>query len=304
MSAEPRPFHVETVAWETAADELNAVRTRVFVEEQQVPASLERDGLDPQCVHVIARTIDGAAIGAGRLTPDHRIGRMAVLREWRGRGVGQAMLSALVAEARRHGWREVTLHAQAPAIEFYARNGFVPVGERFMEAGIEHQAMRRDLAGAHAVETRDDAVAVTEALVRGARRLLCIYTRDLDPGLLDAPPVLEALRTLAVSGRGVEVRILLQDASTPQRDHAPLLALAQRLPSIFLFREVDDPVDRSYPSAYIASDAGGYYFRGLGHRFDGEADLHAPGRARQLRDDFAAVWERARPVTEYRALGL
>lgn len=155
-----------------------------------------------------------------------------------------------------------------------------------------------------AVESADDAIAVTGAIVAGARRALWIYSRELDPGLLDDPTVLERLRTLATAGRDNAVHVLLQDAATPQRRHAPLIALAQRLPSIFAFREVLDPVDRAYPSAFVCNDAGGFYFRGLGHRFDGDADLHAPGRARQLRADFRRVWERSRPVTEYRSLGI
>src|SRR5690606_22268777 len=142
------------------------------------------------------------------------------------------------------------------------------------------------------------------ALAHQARRRLCIYSRALDPGLFDAPEVLEALRRLGVRGGGIEIRILLQDAATPQREHAPLLPLAQRLPSVFALRETDDPVDRTYPSAFVASDGGGYYFRDLGHRFDGDADLHAAGRSRQLREEFGRVWERSRPCTELRALGL
>ena len=228
---------------------------------------------------------------------------MAVVREWRGRGVGDALLAELLHAARARGWREATLNAQASAIDFYLRNGFAPYGPRFMEAGIEHQAMRRPL-GVHAVEDHAAAAVVVTALVRSARRHLWIYSRELDPGLLDKAEVLDALRRFATAGRGGEVRILLQDAAAPQRAHAPLLALAQRLPSVFLFREPADPVDRAYPSAFVANDAGGFYFRALGHRFDGEADLHAPGRARQLRLEFEAFWERARPVSEYRALGI
>jgi hypothetical protein len=155
-----------------------------------------------------------------------------------------------------------------------------------------------------AIEQRDDAIAVAVAIILAARRGLCIYSRELDPGLLDAPEVLEAFRRFGTTGRGNEARFLLQDAATPQRGHAPLIALAQRLPSVFLFREVVDPVDRAYPSAFIANDAGGFYFRGLGHRFDGEADLDAPGRSRQLCTSFDRVWERSRPVTEYRGLGI
>ena len=122
-----------------------------------------------------------------------------------------------------------------------------------------------------AVETGEDAVAVVTAIVLGARRSLYIYSRELDPGLLDAPEVLAALRHFGTAGRGNQAMVLLQDATVPQRAHAPLIALAQRLPSVFGFRQVVDPVDRAYPSAFIASDAGGFYFRGLGHRFDGEA---------------------------------
>jgi predicted GNAT family N-acyltransferase len=306
MNARPQvpPFRVEPVEYVHALPELRAVRETVFVEEQKVPIEDEWDALDPECVHVVARTLDGMPIGTGRLTPEHKIGRMAVLREWRGRGVGDALLHALIDEAQERGWRDVSLNAQVSAIEFYLRHGFQPYGDRFWEAGIEHQAMRRALTGPKAIEDRDAAVATVVALIDAARRHLWLYSRDLDPGLYDAPAVLDAFRRFATAGRGNEIRILLQDAGTPQRGHAPLLALAQRLPSVFLFREVDDPVDRAYPSAYLATDAGGYYFRTLGHRFDGEADPHAPGRARQLRGAFMAVWERSRPVGEYRVLGI
>jgi predicted GNAT family N-acyltransferase len=304
MTIPPPPFVVEVIDFAIGRDDLQAIREVVFVQEQQVPAEMERDALDPQCLHVIARSADGMAIGTGRLTPDHRIGRMAVLRDWRGKGVGDAMLLALIDQARERGWREVALNAQASAFTFYARHGFLPHGERFMEAGIEHLAMRRLLAGANAIEDHAAAVVTTRALIGAARRGLWIYSRNLDPGLFDAPEVLDAFRSFATAGVGGEARILLQDAAAPQRAHAPLLELAQRLPSVFLFREPIDPVDRAYASAYLANDNGGYYFRSLGHRLEGEADLHGPGRARQLRNAFEQVWERSRPVTEYRALGI
>jgi predicted GNAT family N-acyltransferase len=298
------PFRVETVDHASAVADLRAVREAVFVHEQQVPLALERDAFDPQCQHVLARDLEGAAIGTGRLTPDRRIGRMAVLRAWRGRGVGSALLQALLRLARGNGWNEVELHAQVTAIAFYRSHGFVELGERFAEAGIEHQAMRFRIATAQPVDDRAAAIAVTTALVLGARRRVWICSRELDPGLLDDRGVLEALRGFATRRSGSEVRVLLQDAAAPQRAHAPMLALAQRLPSVFAFREVQDPVDRAYAGAYMATDAGGYYARGLGHRYDGEAELDAPARARQLARTFDSVWERSRPVSEFRALGL
>ena len=304
MSPSSPRFRVNAADYATDRDALRAVREAVFVREQGVPLELELDPQDPDCLHVLARDADGQPIGTGRLTPAHTLGRMAVLPEWRGRGVGTALLDALTALARSRGWAAIELHAQASAIDFYVRHGYLPIGPRYMEAGIEHQSMRRALGGPNAVEDREAAIATTIAIVASTRRCLRAYSRALDPGLFDAAPVLDALRQLAVRGDGIELRFLLQDADTPQREHAPLLALAQRLPSVLLFRAVDDPVDRAYPSAFLANDGGGYYFRGLGHRFDGETALDAGGRARQLREEFDRIWERSRPCSEYRALGL
>ena len=297
-------FRVEAVEYARQRDDLLRVRETVFVREQHVPLEEERDALDPLCLHVLARDEAGRPIGTGRLTPERRIGRMAVLREWRSRGVGDALLAALLDLARRQHWPELSLNAQISAETFYARHGFVPYGPRFHEAGIEHQAMRRRLDGATAIEDQAGARAALMSLANGTRRRLDIYSRDLEPGLFDAPEVLEALRRLAIRPGAVEIRFLLQDAGAPQRRLAPLLPLAQRLPSTFRFREVHDPVDRNYAPAYAVNEAGGYYLRPLGHRFDGEADLEAAGRTRQLREEFAHVWERSRPCTEYRALGI
>lgn len=295
-------FTVEGIDYQAGLPDLRRVRETVFVHEQGVPLALEWDELDPQCHHVVARDDNGEAIGTGRLTPKRTIGRMAVLTDWRGRGVGDAMLRALLEQARANGWHEVSLHAQASAIDFYARHGFLPVGERFEEAGIEHQSMRLLPGAVNPVETRDAAVAAMLGVIAGARRQLVIYSRELDPGLLDAPAVVTALRRLATAGG--EIRVLLQDPAEPQRTLAPLIGLAQRLPSAFAFRAIEEPTDRSYASAYVANDLRGYYFRPLGHRFDGETRLDASGRARQLRATFDPVWQRARPCTEYRALGL
>ena len=304
MSAPAQPFRVELVDFDAARAELHAIREDVFIRGQGVPADLERDALDPICTHALARLLDGRPVGTARLTPDRHVGRMAVMEPWRGSGVGDALLATLLHEATRRGWPDVALNAQADAIGFYLRHGFQPEGERFMEAGIEHQAMRKALGGPRRIEHREDAIRATCEVIGGARRTVWIRSFALDPGLLDAAPVLDALRRFATAGRGNEVRILLHDAATPQRAQAPLLALAQRLPSILQFRELDDPVDRNDPACFIAGDGGGYYLRSLGQRIEGEAERHAPGRVRQLRAGFDEAWERSRPVSEYRALGL
>ena len=127
---------IEAVDWQDRREDLRAIRKSVFIEEQHVPKELEWDGLDPGCTHVLA---------TARLTPQGQIGRMAVLREFRGRGIGSQLLAAVVEQARRAGHTEVFLHAQVSVIEFYERHGFVAEGENFMDAGIEHRTMRLSL---------------------------------------------------------------------------------------------------------------------------------------------------------------
>ena len=140
------PFEVRIVDWKGARADARPVREAVFVVEQRVPIDLEWDDLDEACDHVIAYDDSGRAIGTGRLLPDGRIGRMAVLREWRRRGVGAAVLGALVDRARQRGLHRVTLHAQTHAAGFYAKYGFAPEGEVFMEADIPHVTMTRTLS--------------------------------------------------------------------------------------------------------------------------------------------------------------
>ena len=120
------------------------IRFAVFVEEQGVPREIELDEMDAACIHAIAY-LDEKAVGTGRLLPDGHIGRMAVLKKWRGHGIGSRILNALVEQARRRGGREVALSAQVHAVPFYRAHGFVEEGGEYLEAGIRHQAMRRPL---------------------------------------------------------------------------------------------------------------------------------------------------------------
>jgi predicted GNAT family N-acyltransferase len=117
-------FTLQTMGWEDAKPEAGPIRFTVFVDEQKVPAEMELDEHDPVCVHVVAKSA-GRAVGTGRLLPDGHIGRMAVLREARGQGVGAAMLLALMEKARQRGDKEVALSAQTHAIGFYRKHGFV-----------------------------------------------------------------------------------------------------------------------------------------------------------------------------------
>lgn len=147
-----RGFDIHTINWANARDRdaCRAVREVVFVVEQQVPIDLEWDEFDAISQHVLARDAAGEPIGTGRLVPPHageaaRIGRMAVLRAWRGRHVGAALLHALVERAHELGYARLEMHAQTHAVAFYARHGFALHGDEFFECGIALRHMHRDL---------------------------------------------------------------------------------------------------------------------------------------------------------------
>ena len=142
----PLQFKVRRVDWAQSRMALAAIRRKVFVEEQHVPEELEWDGLDDTCLHVIAESVDGVAVGTGRLLPDAHIGRMAVLKEWRRRGVGRALMEALIAAARERGFQAVELSAQTHAIGFYQRFGFTVISDEYPDAGIPHRTMRMTLS--------------------------------------------------------------------------------------------------------------------------------------------------------------
>ena len=134
-------FKVSLARWPEDTDKLRQVRETVFIQEQKVPAELEWDGIDAECIHALALDQDGSPVGTGRLLRDGHIGRMAVLREWRKLGVGSRMMELLMTEARRLHYPRLVLNAQVSAVPFYARFGFVTRGDEFKEAGIPHLEM-------------------------------------------------------------------------------------------------------------------------------------------------------------------
>lgn len=138
-------YRVRQAIWPTDEPGIRHVREIVFVQEQAVPADLEWDGEDEHCIHALAEGITGEAIGTGRLATDGKIGRMAVLAPWRGRGVGDCILVLLVGAAREAGMRRCYLHSQTHALGFYAKHGFVAHGPEFMEADIPHREMELEL---------------------------------------------------------------------------------------------------------------------------------------------------------------
>lgn len=131
--------------WERDHDLIREIRQVVFVVEQQVDPELEWDGEDQAAIHALAGLSENELVATGRLQKDGKIGRMAVLSQWRKRGLGAVILRELIGAAHDIGLDSVYLHAQTHAMDFYSRHGFAAEGPEFDEADIPHRLMRRTL---------------------------------------------------------------------------------------------------------------------------------------------------------------
>jgi predicted GNAT family N-acyltransferase len=143
-------FQINKANWEVDWEKLYSVRCTVFVEEQKVPEEIEKDELDPVARHLLATLEDGTPIGTARWTDEGggniRVGRVAVLREWRRCGVGSLLMDGLLEDAKNAGFLTAHLHAQVSSIPFYSNLGFSQTDDpEFEEAGIPHRMMERKL---------------------------------------------------------------------------------------------------------------------------------------------------------------
>ena len=138
-------FYIKEVTWSTHGAELRLIREQVFINEQQVPATLEWDAYDAKAIHLLALDPVQQPIGCTRLLNNGTVGRMAVLKTWRGLGIGKALLNAAIAKCRQHQLKVVKLSAQAHAIPFYAQAGFTVCSESYLDANIEHVDMQLNI---------------------------------------------------------------------------------------------------------------------------------------------------------------
>jgi predicted GNAT family N-acyltransferase len=136
---------VYAASWHADRATIERVRRAVFIEEQGIPEADEWDESDPVSRHVLAGVTKRDAVGTGRLEATGKIGRVAVLPQCRGRGVGSRIVVHLVKQATELGLVQVYLHAQASAVAFYERLGFEVDGAEFDEVGIPHRRMRQGI---------------------------------------------------------------------------------------------------------------------------------------------------------------
>ena len=123
-----------------------AIRKQVFIEEQSVPYEIEMDDYDDEAIHFIA-LLDDVPIGCARirLNKSVKLERVAILKDYRNQGFGTKLTNYLIGHCRKKGCKKIHIHSQLYVRDFYKKFGFIETGDVFLEAGIEHVAMYREL---------------------------------------------------------------------------------------------------------------------------------------------------------------
>jgi len=290
-------YHIEVATWPDDRTNIKSIRRKVFVIEQGVDSKIEWDGKDSQCLHVLAYHND-EIIGTGRMQANGHIGRLAVLSNWRGRGVGKGMVSALIQAAQRdHNF--VYLNAQVQAIGFYESFGFVADGAVFMEAGIPHQRMELHFREAisnedlsleikdhHGIE--DNYQALIE-LCSSARRSIDIFTPDLDRRMLSRGRFINVLKEFIKISPKSRVRALVHQPAIPIRYDHRLIELSQDYSSYIQLRETN-PEYNHYPYSYVLVDAKAYLYRPHAAEYSATLEFTDNVRARHLHNEFDEIW--------------
>jgi predicted GNAT family N-acyltransferase len=313
-------YTIRAAHWPQERALLAQVRVPVFIDEQGVPAELEWDDDDLIAYHLLALDEQNNPIGSARLLGSGQIGRMAVLPQWRNRGIGTALLMALMQEADHRALKRLFLHAQIHAVPFYQRLGFVPVGEVYQEAGIPHRNMVFEmsadvspadynlatLGSTNELFTLDQLEAHqihTTQLIRQARRNLCVMSLDLDARVFEQPALLDALKQLALRSRYSRIRILLQDNRRILQQGHRLVDLAQHLTSSF---EIRKPAQehRDLEENFLYVDDCGYLFRPQPGNPLATVSYNDRVRVKRLAEQFTEIWEAATPDRELARLHL
>lgn len=313
-------------SWQLAPASVRDIRQRVFIDEQRVPPELEWDQTDEIADHYLAVLPDNTPAGVARLfstlEETGHIGRMAILPEHRGSGIGEALLRHLIEESAGR-FSELRLSAQEHAIPFYRRSGFHVCSDVYDDAGIPHYDMRclapeltaQALASANhpmvlgadtgswLFESEDRLVALLDSVVGQAGQRIWLYDRLLSHDLYDRHRFRDLISTLARRHRLSDVRLLIHDDKPLVKRRHQLVELMRRLPSRMELRLVNT----DYPVAdqpFALVDREGVVYR---HNFDkpeGFATFADGGRVKLLSEDFQRMWDAARPSVELRELPL
>lgn len=294
-------FDLRPVNWSEYADALTALRTAVFIEEQGVSLELEIDGLDEVVGtrHFVA-TLENEVIATGRLLQDGQIGRICVAKQYRRRGYGKRLLMHILQAALESaGFAPLWLNAQVSALELYRQCGFSEDGGRFMEAGIEHQAMRFDYRSASTLaqvfdksvirlNTPDVFAHHIQQMICAGKRSLHILSQELPPEIFHQG-VSEAISQLARAHRQSYVQILVLNTQPLASGTHPLVTLARRLPSSIAIQRLHEAPKNS-AAGYAIVDAKSLVYFNNEKEHDGFANYCAGSESKNALEEFSHLW--------------
>ncbi|WP_165854973.1 GNAT family N-acetyltransferase [Marinobacter sp. JSM 1782161] len=316
---------IRKYSWQLAPASIKTIRQQVFIDEQGVPPELEWDDTDEVSDHFVAVLPDNTPVAVARLVPSitdiGRIGRMAVVKEHRGKGYGEQLLRHLMAEAAEQ-FSELWLSAQQYAVPFYEKLGFHVCSTPYDDAGIPHLDMRC-LAATQIIESgreqaptiagRDDATwhfaqendftDLLDTVAGQANQRLWLYDRLLDHDLYDRERLRDIFSAMARRHRVCEIRLLVHDDKPLVQRRHQIVQLMRRLPSKIELRLVND----DYPAEDAPFLIGDRETMAWRHGFDtleGWARFSDSGRVKLQAEAFQRMWDTARPSLELRELPL
>ena len=314
------PIDVEQTSWQSSESSIAGIRTRVFVEEQNVPVELEMDGLDPDAVHWLAFAEGNKAVGTARMLTDGHVGRVAVLKEFRGKSIGNALMRKIHTYALREGLPRLYLHAQVSALPFYESLGYQQYGERFMDAGIPHVAMELNLEQyRHPVtqhlppepsedekirqplDGQDPFAECAVRLTRDTQQKIRIFSRQLKPAYLADQQLVDEIQALCMRHPYAQVRILLRSSEVVRGGSHPLLRLKDRLASFIQVRKLKSDM-RCDHTDFLLGDEKRILYQQEENRPVGYCHAYAPLEGRELAVEFDQLWEYAEVDPQLRQL--
>ncbi|MFL0808934.1 MAG: GNAT family N-acetyltransferase [Agarilytica sp.] len=295
-------IEIKRVSWHEHSNTLSDIRTRIFMQEQNVSEALEFDGLDAlETTQHYLIFKDEKAIGAARKIESGQIGRICIEKHERRQGYATALtrhITQAILNTPNH--TTVWLHAQCDAIPLYSALGFKTKGEAFEEAGIPHQGMEFDASSSenlekiyqHSVIRLQNAAEFSHhatQMATAASREVTIFSSALSDTVFNKA-LAEALSRLARKHKQTRIRILVQNSKELIGSHHPFILLAQRLPSSINIHHLKD-APTSYQTGFIVADRSQLVFFNDEANLEGFACYRARPESEKQIELFEQLWQ-------------
>lgn len=307
-------MEVNFVSWDEAEAALRNIRQKVFVEEQNVPSNMEWDADDKRAIHVLGKE-GNRPVACARIVNGNYLGRVAVLKDYRGHGWGSRLIRAAEQHLVEKRKGRLSLNAQANSYEFYLSHGYQPEDEMMWDANIPHIKMskllnRRSAAGDKYILKKDSESHSSELPVASAvwfqlgsiqaRREIIMQINDLAHPVFNNENCVSNIAKFIRESRQRKVRILINQEIPGLSEH-PLLQLQQRMSSRLLIRTINMETDSDNIGNHVLFDLSGHL------RFDYRNSyccFYNPLAVSRHRVHFERYWVKSKQLVEGRRLKL